>query len=75
MDWKRGNQLSSYLRSSLWIVPIGAVILEQTFSLPVRMLDARLGWSRTRKVWVDRPMELQLRRRLEFGRLGGSSRC
>jgi uncharacterized membrane protein len=45
MDWKRGNQLSSYLRSSLWIVPIGAVILEQIFSLPVRMLDARLGWS------------------------------
>jgi uncharacterized membrane protein len=45
MDWKRGNQLCSYLRSSLWIVPIGAVILEQVFSLPVRMLDAGLGWS------------------------------
>jgi uncharacterized membrane protein len=45
MDWKRGNQLSSYLRSSLWIVPIGALILEQIFSLPVRMLDTRLGWS------------------------------
>ena len=45
MDWKRGNQLSSYLRSSLWIVPIGAVILEQIFALLVRVLDARLGWS------------------------------
>ena len=45
MDWKRGNQLSSYLRSSLWIVPIGAVVLEQIFALPMRMLDAGLGWS------------------------------
>lgn len=45
MDWKRGNQLSSYLRSSLWIVPIGAVILEQIFALPVRMLDTRLRWA------------------------------
>jgi uncharacterized membrane protein len=45
MDWKRGNQLSSYLRSSLWIVPIGAVILEQIFAVPVRMLDAQFRWS------------------------------
>jgi uncharacterized membrane protein len=45
MDWKRGNQVSSYLRSSLWIVPIGAVIFEQIFALPVRMLDARFAWS------------------------------
>lgn len=44
MDWKRSNQLSSYLRSSLWIVPIGAGILEQLFLLLARTIDSQLDW-------------------------------
>ena len=45
MNWKRRNTISSYLSSSLWIVPIGAVILEQILSPIVRAIDARLSWS------------------------------
>jgi hypothetical protein len=45
MNWKRRNTISSYLSSSLWIIPIGAVILEQILSPIVRPIDARLSWS------------------------------
>jgi len=45
MNWKSRNTISSYLSSSLWIVPIGAVILEQILWPVVRAIDARLSWS------------------------------
>lgn len=45
MNWKNRNRLASYLRSSLWIIPVAAVVLEQIFATLVQVLDARLGWS------------------------------
>ena len=45
MDWKRRYQISSYLKSSLWIIPIGAVVAEQIFSAIVRVLDTRFHWA------------------------------
>src|SRR3954470_18619832 len=44
MKWKTRNLARSYLHSSLWIIPIGAIILEQIiFNLVVR-LDSMHGW-------------------------------
>lgn len=34
----------SYLRSSLWIIPIGAIVLEQIFATAIHALDSRLSW-------------------------------
>ena len=45
MTWKQRYQLRSYLRSSLWIVPIGAVVLHLIAARAVHILDARLNWS------------------------------
>jgi uncharacterized membrane protein len=45
MTWKQRNRLTSYVRSSLWVIPIGAVVLQQIFSAIVHPLDARLGWA------------------------------
>jgi uncharacterized membrane protein len=45
MTWKQRYQLRSYLRSSLWIVPIGAVLLHLVASRLIHALDARLDWS------------------------------
>jgi uncharacterized membrane protein len=45
MTWKQRYQLRSYLRSSLWIVPIGAVLLHLIAARFIHMLDARLNWS------------------------------
>jgi uncharacterized membrane protein len=45
MNWKQRNRLASYLRSSLWIIPLGAVVLQKVFSAIVHALDVRLGWS------------------------------
>jgi uncharacterized membrane protein len=43
MTWKRRYRLKSYLRSSLWIVPVAAVAVEQVFAAIVHGLDARLN--------------------------------
>src|SRR5262249_17018944 len=44
MNWKTRNLAKSYLHSSLWIIPIGAIVLEQiVFNLVVRF-DTRHGW-------------------------------
>ena len=44
MNWKTRNLTRSYLHSSLWIIPIGAIILEQiVFNLVLRF-DAIHGW-------------------------------
>ena len=45
MNWKQSNRIASYFRSSLWIIPIAALILEQIFTLIVRQVDSRLSWS------------------------------
>ena len=45
MSWKRRNSIYKYLNSTLWIVPIAAVILEEIITPLLRALDSRLGWS------------------------------
>src|SRR5262249_36615143 len=45
MNWKQNNRIASYFRSSLWVIPIAALILEQIFILIVLKVDAHLSWS------------------------------
>ena len=45
MTWKQRYRVKSYLRSSLWIISVAAVVLEQIFAALVIALDARLHWS------------------------------
>lgn len=45
MSWNRRNRVTSHLRSSLWIVPLSAVVLHLVASKAIHLLDARLGWS------------------------------
>ena len=45
MSWNRRHRIRSYLQSSLWIIPIGAVVIEQLVAAFVHALDARLGWA------------------------------
>jgi uncharacterized membrane protein len=44
MNWNRCYLISRYLRSALWIIPIGGVVLEQIVSAILRPLDVWLGW-------------------------------
>src|SRR5215470_752261 len=44
MTWNRWYALRSYLKSSLWIVPFIALLLEQVIFRVVYALDARLTW-------------------------------
>jgi uncharacterized membrane protein len=44
MTWNRRYQVKSYPRSSLWIIPLVAVPLEQVAWALVRALDTRLAW-------------------------------
>jgi uncharacterized membrane protein len=44
MNWNSRYRIRSYLRSSLWIVPIGAIILEQILAALVHAFDARYGF-------------------------------
>src|SRR5438105_1224600 len=44
MTWNRRYRIARHLRSSLWIIPIGAVVLHLLASRVVHALDARLGW-------------------------------
>ncbi|HEX8751574.1 MAG TPA: DUF2254 domain-containing protein [Nitrospira sp.] len=44
MAWNRWYALRSYLKSSLWIVPFIALLLEQVIFRIVYALDARLTW-------------------------------
>ncbi len=45
MTWSYRYRAASYLRSSLWIIPIGAIVLEQVFAAIIHALDSRLGWA------------------------------
>jgi len=44
MNWKTRNLARSYLHSSLWIISIGAIILELIFAALVHRFDAIHGW-------------------------------
>ena len=44
MNWKTRSRVVSYLRSSLWVVPIAALILEQICARFVDRLDERIQW-------------------------------
>ena len=45
MTWKQRYQIRSYLRSSLWIVPVAAGLAERVFRMIVEALEGRLGWA------------------------------
>jgi uncharacterized membrane protein len=44
MNWKQRYRLTSYLRSSLWIVPVAAGLTERVFRVIVRALEPHMGW-------------------------------
>jgi uncharacterized membrane protein len=44
MTWNRRYQVKSYLRSSLWVIPLAALPLEQVAWALARALDTRLAW-------------------------------
>lgn len=44
ITWRRRRATISYIRSSLWLVPVGAGILEQIIGRIVLALDANLAW-------------------------------
>src|SRR6185436_6656907 len=44
MSWKQRYKVRSYLRSSLWIVPVAAGMAERVFRLIVTALEPHLGW-------------------------------
>jgi uncharacterized membrane protein len=44
MTWNRRYQVKSYLRSSLWIIPLVALLLEQVAAALAYTLDTRLAW-------------------------------
>ncbi len=44
MTWKQRYRVASYLRSSLWIVPVFAGLAERVFRLIVEALEGRFGW-------------------------------
>jgi uncharacterized membrane protein len=45
MSWNLRYHLASYLRSSLWIVPICAIVLEEVVIRVVRTVDAHTTWA------------------------------
>src|SRR6476646_1438345 len=44
MTWKQRNKISSYLRSSLWIIPVLAGLAERIFRPLVELVEAHTGW-------------------------------
>jgi uncharacterized membrane protein len=44
MSWNRLYRIKSYLRSSLWIVPIFAGLAERVFRVFVQEIEERTGW-------------------------------
>jgi len=47
MNWKERYRLKSYLRSSLWIVPVAAGLAERVFRLIVEALESHMSWLST----------------------------
>ena len=44
MTWNRRYQVKSYLRSSLWIIPLFALLFQQVAWALAHTLDTRLAW-------------------------------
>src|SRR3982751_5626677 len=44
MNWKQRSRLASYLRSSLWIVPVLAGMAERAFRALVDVIEASTEW-------------------------------
>ena len=44
MSWKQRYKVRSYLRSSLWIIPVLAGMAERVFRAIVEVLDPYIGW-------------------------------
>ena len=44
MNWNSRYRVKSYLRSSLWIVPVFAGLAERVFRIIVEWLEGRLSW-------------------------------
>jgi hypothetical protein len=44
MTWKQRYRIKSYLRSSLWIIPVAAGLAERVFRIIVEALEGRLAW-------------------------------
>ena len=44
MSWKQRYIIRSYLRSSLWIVPVAAGLAERVFRIIVEAFEGRLAW-------------------------------
>ena len=45
MNWNRRYRLKSYLRSSLWIIPVAAGLAERVFRAIVQALEPHMGWA------------------------------
>ena len=45
MNWSRWYRLASYAKSSLWVVPFVAIVLEQIVFRIVLRIDDWLGWT------------------------------
>src|SRR5262245_48168431 len=44
MNWKRLYLFRSYIRSSLWVIPLIAILLELAVTRFLHGLDGQLGW-------------------------------
>jgi uncharacterized membrane protein len=44
VTWKQRYKIKSYLRSSLWIVPVAAGMAERVFRVIVEFLEGRINW-------------------------------
>jgi len=44
VTWKQRYRLKSYLRSSLWIVPVAAGLAERVFRIIVEALEGWVSW-------------------------------
>jgi uncharacterized membrane protein len=45
LNWSRAYRVASYLRSSLWVAPVVAIVLIYLLTPLLRALDSRLGWN------------------------------
>jgi uncharacterized membrane protein len=44
LEWSRSYGLTSYLRSTLWTVPVVAIVIQAVLMRVAHWLDPRLGW-------------------------------
>ena len=44
MNWNHRYRFKSYVRSSLWIVPVAAGVAERIFRLIIQAIEPHMGW-------------------------------